>query len=377
MGRKKDPLKSKQGENPVETENSSDESDVDTVDSTHSWRRKLDAIIFNDSNKISKAAGMKLLELYGELQEENDELRRKNAYLQGRVDERGVIEKKMEDVVSGKLSYADKLKKTIPKVGKKVIPPKQNNVVFLYPDSSSENGTSERTKSAIKKVLLPQTEKIQINKIKSINRGGILIEAGSPTTAVKIREAAKKAHGIRCVDNKIRRPRMQVFDVDKEVTDEDFIQRLYVQNLEDAGITEKEAREDIKICFKTGKKDTDFTNWVIEVSSKIREQLLKIGRVYLDYSSCKVVDFLLVARCYHCQGYGHMAKYCKIKDPTCSICAQTGHNYKDCKKPEGTEVCANCTKAKRDAKHMVGTMKCPIYVRAVERLVHSTSYEHK
>lgn len=45
-----------------------------------------------------------------------------------------------------------------------------------------------------------------------------MIEAGSPTTAVKIREAAKKAHGIRrvdakahgirCVDAKIKRPRM-------------------------------------------------------------------------------------------------------------------------------------------------------------------------
>lgn len=116
----------------------------------------------------------------------------------------------------------------------------------LYSSSDlTGNGTSARTTSAIKKVLAPQQDKLQIKKIVPIRRGGITTQAGTEKTAAAIREAAKKAHGIKCVDSKIRRPRLQIYDVNNDMKDEEFLSCLYTQNLQDLGVTEQEMKESV------------------------------------------------------------------------------------------------------------------------------------
>lgn len=356
----------------TDSEGIEEQEEIETL----KWKRELDVILLDENKKIAKPTGAKIAEIFQQLQAENDRLRIKIAYLQGRVDERATIEKKVEEVAAKSNTYAEKLKKPVnPKVGKKVIPPKgKENLVILYPANDNGNGTSARTTSAIKKVLAPQQENLKIRKIVPITRGGILIEAGTEKTAVKIREAAKKAHGIKCVDSKIKRPRLQIFDVSSQMSDEEFLNSLYTQNLNEKGITEKEMDESVKICFRYGKKEDDKCKIIIECTPKIREHLLQLRRVYLEYESCKVADYLVVTRCYQCQQYGHLAKYCKANKPTCSRCGEEGHNHKECRQPKEVEACANCRMAKKESKHRVGTMKCPIYARAVERLVGSIQY---
>lgn len=346
---------------------------------THHWEKTLNAILLDENKKIAKPTGAKINEIFYKLQEENNLLKLRIAYLEGRLDERNSIEEKVEAIATRKETYAEKIKKVAaPKVGKKPIITKvKENTVLLYPENPDGNGTSDRTKSAIKKVLVPQKDNLQIKKIIPITKGGIIIQTGSAKTASVIREAAKKAHGIKCVENKIKRPRLQIFDVESEMSEEAFLQHLYTQNLQDAGVDEKEMRENVKVCFKYGKKDEEFCKLVIECSPKIREHLIRMGRIYIEYASCKVSDYLVVTRCYQCQQYGHLSKYCKAKTPTCSRCGEDGHNHKECRQPKEVEVCANCRTAKKDSKHRVGTMKCPIYARAVERLVGSIQYNSK
>lgn len=170
------------------------------------------------------------------------------------------------------------------------------------------------------------------------------------------------------------KPRLQVFDVEKTVTEEEFLECLYKQNLEDMGISAAEAKDEVKIRFKTGRRDSDMANWVVEVSSRIRTVLLEKGRIYIDYNSCRVRDFLAVSRCYRCQGYGHLVKHCKKVKDTCSHCGREGHNFRDCPDDKKDAACAQCLMAKKDPRHKVGTLECPIYVRAVERMVGSTHY---
>lgn len=223
------------------TETGSEGTEEQDEIETYNWKRELEQILLDENKKIAKPTGAKIAEIFQQLQAENDRLRIKIAYLQGRVDERATIEKKVDEVAAKSSTYAEKLKEPVnPKVGKKVIPPKsKENVVLLYPKDDNGNGTSARTTSAIKKVLAPQQDNLKIRKIIPITRGGILIEAGTEETVAAIREAAKKAHGIKCVDNKIKRPRLQIFDVSSNMSDEEFLNSLYTQNLMEKGVSEK------------------------------------------------------------------------------------------------------------------------------------------
>lgn len=208
-----------------------------------------------------------------------------------------------------------------------------------------------------------------------MQKGGVAIEAGTTKTVVKIREAAKKGKSIKCVEPTRLKPRVQVYDVDTEISEEEFVKCLFRQNLEDNGFTEKEVTEGVRVCFKTGKRDRDVYNVVLECAPKIRNELISKGRIYVEFPSCRVVDFLGVSRCFKCQGYGHVEKYCTNTGPTvCSHCGGEGHSFQGCSKKEEEAVCVVCKAAKKASNDRGGTKSCPIYMNAVERRLSYTHY---
>jgi hypothetical protein len=88
----------------------------------------------------------------------------------------------------------------------------------------------------------------------------------------------------------------------------------------------------IKLSHKSGRKDADYCNFVLEVPALIRKALLAQDRVFINWTSCPVRDFTLVTRCYKCQQYGHAAKTCKAVSPTCGHCGDDGHSLQECSK---------------------------------------------
>lgn len=104
----------------------------------------------------------------------------------------------------------------------------------MYPENANGNGTSERTKSTIKKVLAPHKGENSEHK-----KRWIVIEAGTEKLAAIIKEALQKAHDIKCVEKKLKKPRIIIYDVDEALTLEELQKSLYTQNLEETGITEK------------------------------------------------------------------------------------------------------------------------------------------
>jgi len=86
----------------------------------------------------------------------------------------------------------------------------------------------------------------------------------------------------------------------------------------------------------------DSRHVVIEVSPNLRRELLALKKIKLQWSTCRVEEFVAVTRCVKCLGFGHTARFCQ-KQQKCSLCAED-HYWKDC----GTKHlihCSNCAKA--------------------------------
>lgn len=55
------------------------------------------------------------------------------------------------------------------------------------------------------------------------------------------------------------------------------------------------------------------------------------GTNYFHFTYCKVINYLGVARCFMCHGYGRVANHCDKKKSSCSHCLEERHLYADCK----------------------------------------------
>lgn len=116
----------------------------------------------------------------------------------------------------------------------------------------------------------------------------------------------------------------------------------------------------------------------MEVTPKMRTLLRRDDRIklYIEWHSCTVQDFRGVTRCFKCQMYGHIAKFCRDEESTCSYCAETNHISKECPamKAGKPAACPPCKRAKKRSDHSVLNKSCPAYKAALERVINRTNY---
>lgn len=327
------------------------ESIAAEIEEADSWRRlreEMEEFLANEKNKVSRAAAYFIIQRFSMLEAEyvKEMVKRKEAegIIQGYLMAHTDVDHKPEPWKT--VPYRDAVK--TPKVGKRTVLPRDpDKVVLVYP-TDEKKVDSEETKKLIKESLAPKKEGIQVRSIRKVQKGGIVVETGTKSGATKIKEMTRTPT-LRVVEPKKINPRVLIYDVDRQLEEEEVINCIWKQNLEELGIKEEEMKSGFRILFKTGRREADVVNLVVEMDSKIREPLIEAGRVYIDFSSCRVVDHLAVSRCYRCQGYGHVSKLCRkgAGESVCSHCGRGGHDYKDCKRQRQKPSCANCMAAKK------------------------------
>ena len=273
-------------------------------------RQEMEEYLFNDNNKVSKTAAKNILASFARLEAENVKLRIRTAKLEGQL-----LERRMEtrEMAAKQKTFADVVGAPRPKIGKKeVVPKPMDQTVLVYPVDEKKDDSDE-TKKVLKDILKPKEEGWQIRSMRKVRKGGVAVETGSAKTVQRIKEVARTQPTIKCVEPSRRRPMVQIFDVDIDLNEEQLKECLFKQNLEDAGFSERQVREEVKFRFRTGRRNDEICNWVVECPTKIRDELITKQRVYIDFASCRVVDYLAVARCYMCQEYGHTQKFCTGK----------------------------------------------------------------
>ena len=157
-------------------------------------------------------------------------------------------------------------------------------------------------------------------------------------------------------------------DVDRELCNKNE----NIRDLRDAGLV-------IKTVFVD--KEKKFA--VVQMSPEIRESIRsKQDKVFLGFHCFPVRDRFHVVQCYHCQGFGHMARDgdCKkfSKPAVCHFCAGN-HRSDRCTAKKNDAQCSNCLKSRnprvkaKTSTHRASDELCPSYVRAKENLMSRTA----
>ncbi|XP_073951328.1 uncharacterized protein [Choristoneura fumiferana] len=269
-------------------------------------------------------------------------------------------------------SFADMVKKGT----NNFIQPTNFSSVVIYPNNKEKS--SEETKSLVQKLICPEQMKLHVRGLRKTKNGGVIISTDTKEDIMKLKQSVQLTNsGLTIDEPHKRKPRVVVIGVPSSMQEKDVFTCLYHQNLADKlqNVSLESFLSSIKLSHKSGKKDADTCNYVIEVTASIRKALITKDRVFVNWSSCPVRDFTLVTRCYKCQQYGHAAKSCRDSAYTCGHCGNQGHAIKECPKKSEDPKCATCMHYKKPCGNTTGAADCPAKISAEKRYINSIDYE--
>lgn len=144
-----------------------------------------------------------------------------------------------------------------------------------------------------------------------------------------------------------KKERILIMGIHQE-TDEKMIEEEILKNI---SVTEPS----IEVVKPIRRRD-ELTNWIVDVDTDSKNELLKKGRICIDLMRTRVVEFIRIIRCFRCQRFGHVASRCR-NDTRCGKCGE-GHDKKDC--TSEIEKCVNC---EVNNEHCSDSFNCPSFVK--------------
>jgi hypothetical protein len=273
--------------------------------------------------------------------------------------------RRAEDKTHKKPQEEQMTKKIVPKQKVVVIRPKQV--------SGNEKEASEKVKESLKKCIA-KDQSVNVKKAVNVRGGGVLLVLDPAGDKDKILgNKVLNNPNWKVSEPQILKPRIIIYDVPAILTPDELAEDVFNRN-----VTQTEGLENFKNqfkpSFKLGPRDREVVHWVVECSPDVRKELINKYRLFVDWHSCRVKDYVSVARCFKCQSLGHVGKYCKHENVTCAHCAGVGHDMKNCPNKSKDPTCANCLRSKRDATHKVSDSICPTYQKALQQQIGKTDY---
>ncbi|KAJ8674720.1 hypothetical protein QAD02_010506 [Eretmocerus hayati] len=324
-----------ESENEVESENGS----VSRV------REELFGCLFAERSKLGKAECREIISKFAKMEELLNEERRHTAMLEGRLDESRRERLHLWNSLAAQTIIERNMREGACKTGEiKGIQAKQGAVT---PGQAQVPAPPPP----------PPAPVTQGGKTK--NRG---VPAPRPPSAPSYALVLKQAAGVsdqdalarvkKCVlENKnprVPRPKLIIFDIPNELLGDGLAEEIRGRNFPEMApetfrdqvqvVTTVAQRKEAK---KKGGENGELSNVVLEVSVKMRERMLKEGKVFVGWVCSKVRESVNVPRCWKCMEYGHSIDECKKKERLCRRCGRPGHlmvAYRDVKR------CVNCAK---------------------------------
>lgn len=323
--------------------------------------------VFTD--KVTKAASELLLRCVSEYEEQMMRMIARNERLSGRIEEceRMLAHKETKasyaSVTGGSADRAPGSKAAESLRARDRVNAKTYAVVVKPKDDGSKM-TSDEVKEKVLRNVSGELN-IRVKAVRKTRGGGLAIEAASEGEVKMLRECEKfGALGLKVEAPKKVGPKVILFDVENEMTNDELVKEIFTKNLKNAGVSFEEYKERTRIVSRSNKKGMKEGNVIMEVSKKVRDLLVREGRAYVRWRACKVKEFVHVLRCHKCFAYGHMMKECSVDGRLCEKCGESGHLKEGCK---NACICRNCKNKGRKCDHSVLATDCPEYVKMLDR----------
>jgi hypothetical protein len=239
--------------------------------------------------------------------------------------------------------------------------------VLVTPTEASDEDTSDDTKNRVMELINPKTLGIKIKRIVRTKNKAVRIESETSNIEEKLKSCAALLENKFEVKTPTRTlPRLAVYSVKAKMEEKDLKECIKAQNDLEEGCH-------VRPLFRFGKRNENVTNWVVEVDPLSRKKILNTKRVYIEFSSFKVKDFVSITRCFKCQRHGHTSKNCKEKE-YCEHCSEN-HDTRHCDSRDQPACCINCKRAKMEEhNHSAADKKCPCNKRQIDRIIENIDY---
>ena len=150
---------------------------------------------------------------------------------------------------------------------------RDRSYVVVKPKDDSVKLSSEHLKECVLKNVSADLN-IRVKAVRKTRSGGLAIEAASENEMKMLKECKKFGDlGLKVQPPRKIGPKVVVFDVENEMTSEEFMKELYERNLKRASLSESEFRQRARVVTRTSKKGVNVGNVILELSVSMHEIL--------------------------------------------------------------------------------------------------------
>lgn len=349
---------------------------------------------YDFANKMNELKGAKLKDAVGKLFDLvtqanlaiNELINSKDDFetLKSSID--GIRDLFVQQSLEVKQSYAN-IVKSGAVVNKKEIAENKNDVrekqiIILKPKDGARRTDAlvKQAKDDITAVL----SDVPVDRFKQTDSGSFVVELPSDCGKLAaLQKLNEKFSDSEAFDVKVPKkilPKMTLTGVSPEIDDDSILNFIREKNSRINDLMEGGAQ--LSILFTKIRRDQlhgDVKTVILKMDPDIRNAFTENGGyVYIGMSRCRIYDRYWVTQCYHCQGFGHIARDCPNKEmqPVCGFCAGN-HSGRDCTRKDNP-CCSNCSQIAGASggllRHTAFDTRCPRFKSQRDRVIENTAF---
>lgn len=245
--------------------------------------------------------------------------------------------------------------------------------VVVKPKNSQEN---EQTKSDILQSINVSSSDININRIKHIKDGGLVVGCKTTEEVSKFKDIIeqKMSSGYDIREVKGLHPRVRIVGLSQTLNTDTLLKLVRKQNNE---IFDDNSECTVTKLWQT-KNNNHLYQAVLQLDIATYNKVINNGYLLVGLDLCKVYDAIDILRCFNCNGFNHSKNVCK-KELTCPNCS-LNHAKELCKAVN--YKCINCINLKESKKVDIDIdhaawdhVKCQSYKNSVLKLKTDLGYQ--